>query len=201
MVRAKRAFDFNDEYKGILKSSYGDVKTQEDTAKRFGFVRDKKLSTRNTQVLYKNGRAYMVHRGTAHRSDWIDDGLLAVGAGFLSSRVRHAKRIRSNLKSNGFDSVVHAGHSLGGELSRITADKLDETHVYNPHTIGYTTRRFTPNDYTYRTPGDVASLPLVMDPMKYVRSIYSNNLQHVGSNNLSSWFHPLKAHSIPDTQN
>jgi hypothetical protein len=190
-----RAHKFNKEYRDLLSGSYQTPYKQQAVAAKYNYIRDPK-STRSTQILYKNGQPHIVHRGTKTMNDWVDNSLIAVGLGNYSHRVKEAKRARSYLKSQGHDKVVHLGHSLGGELSRRAATKDDETHIYNPHTIGFTSQRYGKNDYTYRTPTDLASLSLISSPYNLIRSQFGNKIEHVHLNKASSWLRPIKAHDI-----
>jgi len=83
-----------------------------------GFGRDDSLSGKRVQVYRdNNGKAVVVHRGTAGMHDMVTD--LKMSLGFKNSkRLKHSKNIQKQAEAKyGSDNTTTMGHSLGGALA------------------------------------------------------------------------------------
>lgn len=145
----------------IASSAYESNKEKQDKkAAEHGYYVDRNLSKGNTHVWRGEGKkTVIVHRGSKTASDWLDDGLIALGFGKHTHRYKNAERVTNRVReADRGQEAVHVGHSLGGYLAE-HAGRRAEVYTYNKHSIGKTGSVVNNNQTDIRTPGDLASLP------------------------------------------
>ena len=118
----------------LLKVGY--AKNSKEERKRLhqlGMTKDTSLSQRKDKVYVdKNGKAYIVYRGTNPTDvrDLATDAAIAVGLGRFTPRFKNGKRLARKVKEKyGDQNVAAYGHSLGGALA--TESGVDERVTYN----------------------------------------------------------------------
>ena len=109
----------------LLKASYLPQKEAAEKLKHKGYSYDHNLSSMDTKVFVKDGKPIVVHRGTKRLSDWVDDGLIAVGLGKHSQRYKEAQKITKKVENKYGKSADSVGHSLGGWLAENSNAKGD----------------------------------------------------------------------------
>jgi hypothetical protein len=141
----------------VLKVGYDDANKQEHTLQKFGYERDKDLSSGNHQAYYNktNNKLLFNVTGTHNVSDWITDGYLAAGHLKDTTRYKEADKMLKNAKNkyNPTETSV-VGHSLGSSIAQGIGSKSDKiTTLDGGFTIGQKAR-----GTHYRTSGDIVSL-------------------------------------------
>lgn len=141
-----------------LKASYSDP----DAVKQMlslGYTKDKALSSIETNVWVKNGRALILHRGSSGIKDFVvSDVLLGLNLSGIDPRVFSAKKITEDAQSKYSPIAYHVGHSLGGHLAEICADPLAYVLTYNKGASPYTVfKNISPRQVDIRASGDLVS--------------------------------------------
>ena len=143
-----------DDVQGLLNRSYD---------KKHGdygdFKLDKSLSGQRAQVYTKDGKAVVVHRGTAGMHDMVTDLKLGLTGSTGGKRFKHAKKIEGLAEGKyGSEHTTAMGHSLGGALAEKTASKTTDVITLNkaavPSDIG---KKIKSNQTDIRTEGDLVS--------------------------------------------
>jgi hypothetical protein len=186
--KSNSSLDYKGEVRHILKASYQKGKERDDSIAKAGFTKDAR-SNKNTLVLQKNGKPYVVHRGSVTAKDWFDDAVIAAGFGKYTSRVKKSKKLTKELERESGQKVTHAGHSLGGAIASLSAGKDNEVITYNRHAVGLAGRGKSKKETDFRTPGDLASIGKVFKKG-------SNVVETVGKNKAQNYVNPLYAHHI-----
>lgn len=137
----------------LLAFSYGQQPPPE------GYTLDEDLSSANTRVLRDNqtGGPVVVHRGSATLGDWVQDGAIASGHGYLTPRYWKARSVTSKAEKKYGQPAEAVGHSLGGWLAENSGAK-GSIQTYNK--IVAKADMFKPvasNQTDYRTSKDVVS--------------------------------------------
>lgn len=180
----------------LLKYSYKSSKDQKKKAEELGYKRNDKLSSVQTQVLHKEGeKPIVVHRGSKNVQDFLDDGLIGLGLGKYTHRVKQAKRTTKKVEKEYGERPAQIGHSLGGYLAEQAAGKNDEVYTYNKHAVGFTGTRKNKNQTDVRDFGDLASLPQAFSKKTNVQTMKAQLTSKLSKNNV---FNPLYAHEIKD---
>lgn len=106
-----------------------------------GYNYDADLSNKKTRVYHnpETGKTIISHKGTdpTDKKDLVNDALLSVGLlnRYTSKRVKKAEDVAKKTQAKYGDNISSTGHSLGGKLANITAQKLDvknsKSEVYN----------------------------------------------------------------------
>jgi hypothetical protein len=122
----------------LLDLSYETNATAREKGKDLGYILDEELSTKNHKVFLKNGKPYIVYRGTASRFDIGTDLKYFVGAG--SHRQQISNRVNNRVEQKYSIMPVLLGHSAGGGFAQQAANKnKQEVITYN--------KISTPRDY------------------------------------------------------
>jgi hypothetical protein len=142
----------------VLKAGYKDKNKQEHTLKKFGYERDKSLSSENHQAYYNPTNKKLVFNvsGTHSISDWATDAYL--GAGHLKDTTRYKeadKMLKKAKEKYKPENTSVVGHSLGGSIAGYISSKNDNVYTLDKGaTIGQKVRN---NEHAYRTSGDIVS--------------------------------------------
>jgi hypothetical protein len=193
---AKKKPVVNKTYNKLLKNSYQDSKKQREVANELGYKRDDKLSSVQTQVLQKEGeKPLIIHRGSKNVQDFIDDGLIGLGLGKYTHRVKQTKRLTKKVIEKTGERPTQIGHSLGGYLAEQNAKDGDEVYTYNKHAVGFTGTKKNSNQTDVRDFGDLASLPQAFSSKTNVLTMKARYGKGYGKNNV---INPLYAHEIKD---
>ncbi len=168
----------------LLKKSYN----SKNPADVGDYKVDKELSGQRVQVYTKNGKAFVVHRGTASAKDWMTNASLLVG--FKGKRFKHARDIQNKAVAKyGAQNIITLGHSLGayiGEKLGSDKNKSAETITLNkatlPSQIG---KKIKSNQTDIRTRADPVSALYQRGKKKRTVTIKSNLINN-----------PLKEHSV-----
>ena len=103
--------------KQFLENSYRGKKQKKEIK---GYIRDDSLSGQRAQVYHnpETKKTIVTHRGTASKKDLLVDAAVGLGAGKLTNRFQHAKKIQKQAeKKYGKQNIETSGHSLGGYLT------------------------------------------------------------------------------------
>lgn len=143
----------------LVAASYQPMQAAGHIAGRHGYMLDTELSRPDTKVFVdRSGAPTIAHRGSVGVSDWIDNGLLAVGLGHLGRRHREAKRLTRQVEAKYKRPANAVGHSLGGRLAE-TSGAGGRVVTYNKAAgLGDLFKRTGPNQVDYRTATDLPSL-------------------------------------------
>ena len=170
----------------LLKQSYN----SKNPADIGDYKIDKELSGQRVQVYTKNGKAYVVHRGTASAKDWLTNASLLVG--YKGKRFKHARDIQNKAAAKyGAQNITTLGHSQGGywaEKLGSDKNKSAETITLNkatlPSQIG---KKIKSNQTDIRTTADPVSTLNKLQRGKKKRTVT------IQSNLINN---PLKEHSV-----
>lgn len=140
----------------FLKNSY----EKKRVAAPSGYTRDDSLSGQRVQVYSdKNGKAVVVHRGTAGMQDVKTD--IKFMFGFKKGkRFQHSKKIQDAVhKKYGANNTTSLGHSLGGALAETAGKKSARVITLNKAANLETMTHKTPKHHTnIRSSVDVVSM-------------------------------------------
>lgn len=168
--------------KNLLTNSYKDKPNDIN-----GYTLDKSLSGKRVQVyIDKNGKAYVVHRGTNSIQDIMTDIKMTFGNIKGQKRFKHAEKIQKEAeKKYGADNVVTLGHSLGSRIAEEVGKKSKEIITYNKPTL--------PLDIFKKLPNKQYDIRTTIDPVSILQPLQR------GSADLtipSKTINPFKEHSI-----
>lgn len=171
--------------KEFLENSYRGKKQKKEIK---GYIRDDSLSGQRAQVYHdpKTGKAIVTHRGTASSKDIINDLAVGVGAGKLTNRFQHAKKIQKQAeKKYGKENIETSGHSLGGFLTEnITKGK--RTTVNKAVSLVDRFKKIDKNQHDIRNS---------LDPVSAIGLFQSGGKKSSVRNTLNPW----KAHKLKYT--
>lgn len=144
--------------KKLLKSSYN--KKPSDIN---GFKIDKSLSGERVQVYTdKDGRAYVVHRGTQGFQDVLTDVKMLFGKTKSQKRFKHAEKIQREAEAKyGAENVSTLGHSLGARVAEEVGKRGKEIITYNKPTLPVdliTQKKLPDKQFDIRTSRDPVSI-------------------------------------------
>jgi len=116
----------------LLKASYENPKSGSAPT---GYQRDSSLSGKRVQV-YTNeeGKAFVVHRGTAGMHDMLTDLKFTTNSSWFKSskRYKHSQEIQKLAHEKyGKENTTALGHSLGGALAETTGRKSSQIITLN----------------------------------------------------------------------
>ena len=140
-----------------LKASYQSPEKQSNALAKYGYQRDKDLSSHNQQVYYNKNTNKMLYTiaGTHNLKDWGTDAYLAAGKIKDTNRYKEADNTlkKAQAKYQGAKMTI-GGHSLGGTIAQYLHNRADKTLSLDAgYTIGQKTR-----GQHIRAAGDVVSL-------------------------------------------
>lgn len=121
------------ELKNLIEASYQRNKKANEIGNKSGYHLDESLSNSEHKVFTDDqGNPYVSFTGSRKFSDWLNDGLLAVGLESLSPRFFTSKELmdRVHYKYNNKPTTV-VGHSLGGSLAEYSSNKNDKVYTVN----------------------------------------------------------------------
>jgi hypothetical protein len=125
-----------------------------------GYIRDKELSNIETNVWVKDGRPYILHRGSTNAKDFlISDVLLGLNlSDNLDPRLEYVKKINKKAKDKYKMVPYHLGHSLGSFYAEASADPLAYVLTYNKGTSPFHIKKdISPRQLDIRVKGDLVS--------------------------------------------
>jgi hypothetical protein len=161
----------------LLRASYLPQKQAEALLKHKGYTYDKQLSTMQSKVFVSKGnQPVIVQRGSKRFTDWLEDGLIAVGAGNIAPRQRQAIRLTQAVEQKYHKPADAVGHSLGGRLvenSKAHGNIITYNKAVGLADIG---RVIPKNQLDIRSHIDVPSL-LSLTQLRH------NNIEHVKQKN------------------
>ena len=145
-----------------INSSYGNKKSTSNLEKQ-GYVKDKKRSNDNQQVLYnKEKNQLLVNVAGSHNvKDWLVNDV-ALGLGLLKSTNRYKEADKTLKEAKKFyqpNTTIVSAHSLGASIGSGITSKSDKFIGLDAgYTIGQKTRSNNGNHQNYRTSGDIVSI-------------------------------------------
>jgi hypothetical protein len=176
----------------VIKSSYKSAKDQKKEMKKYGYIRDKKLSNHNEQIYYNptDREMLMTVAGTHNLADWGTNLYLAAGKLKQTNRYKEADKVLKEAKKKYHPKeTIVSGHSMGSAISGYIASKEDHVVTLDgAYTIGQKTRS---NNTHYRTKGDVVSL--LGSGAKHTVNLKNNNFK--------TGFLPIDAYRAHDVDN
>jgi hypothetical protein len=144
--------------------------------KKYGYIRDKKLSNHNEQIYYNpsDREMLMTVAGSHNLSDWGTDVYLAAGKIKSTNRYKEADNILKKAKQKYHPKeTIISGHSMGATISGYIASKEDRVITLDKGaTIGQKVRN---NETHYRTSGDIISL--LNANSKHTKTLKNENIQ------------------------
>jgi hypothetical protein len=144
----------------FLKASYSDMEAELKMTE-IGYAFDKDLSTVRTRVWVKNGVPLILHRGSMDilRDFALSDTLLLFNKSQFDPRFYEAKNITKMTQIKYQNIADHVGHSLGGAVAELVADKKGWVVTYNKGASPYSVIKSINSRQTdIRTKGDLVSL-------------------------------------------
>jgi hypothetical protein len=142
--------------KGLLKASYNPVDEVD------GFVRDKDISSKTSQVYYhpETKQTVVAHRGTSGFTDWFNNFAYAIGGPSLykvTPRFKEAQKVQHDAeKKYGVEMLSTIGHSQGGLQSELLGKKGKEIITLNKATRPFT-NTINDNQIDIKTKNDIVS--------------------------------------------
>ena len=146
----------------LLKVGYSKNSNEESNRlKQLGMTKDHSLSQRKDKVYVdKNGKAYIVYKGTNPRDirDLATDAAIGLGLGRFTPRFKNGKRLARKVKAKyGDQNTAAYGHSLGGALA--TESGVNERVTYNKAVgLGGIGKQMRRGQKDYRNKNDIISL-------------------------------------------
>ena len=95
----------------LAQATYEDHFERKRLGESRGYKYDPFLSDQRHATYYRNGKAYLVYRGTYDLQDAVDDLKIMTGTWDVTDELTHAQKA---MDKYGRDNVVMIGHSLGG---------------------------------------------------------------------------------------
>jgi hypothetical protein len=140
--------------KTLLTNSYNDKPNDVDN-----YTLDKSLSGKRVQVYTdKNGKAYVVHRGTQGIQDVFTDIKMTFGNIKGQKRFKYAEKIQKEAEKK-YGKVTTLGHSLGARIAEEVGKKSKEIITYNKPTLPLDILKKLPDkQYDIRTSRDPVSI-------------------------------------------
>lgn len=161
----------------LLKASYLPQKQAEELLKHKGYTYDKQLSTNQSKVFVSKGnRPVILQRGSTRLTDWLEDGLIAVGAGNIAPRQRQAVRLAKAVEQKYHSPADAVGHSLGGRLVENSGVKGNIITYNKASGLGDIGKVIPHNQLDIRSHIDVPSL-LSLTQLRH------NGIEHVKQKN------------------
>jgi len=186
IIRPKKLKLYNALKIGYLR----DEKRQKQRLKRFGYVLNPELTTREHSVAYNptERKLLYISNGTdfSHKDDVANDLIGLFGASRLSKRREEEKDTLNKAKAlyNPKHTTL-VSHSLGSQFTNSIATATDKVIQYDPFLSANTTVR--KNIHNYRTEGDIVS---VFAPKENTTTLKAH-----GSIN------PIKSHDLGNIRN
>ena len=170
----------------LLKKSYN----SKNPADVGDYKVDKELSGQRVQVYTKNGKAYVVHRGTASAKDWMTNASLLVG--FKGKRFKHARDIQNKAVAKyGAQNITTLGHSLGayiGEQLGADKNKSAETITLNKATL--------PSQIGKKIKSNQTDIKTRADPVSVLNKLQRGHKKRTVTIKSNLINNPLKEHSV-----
>lgn len=156
----------------LLKHSYYKTHTDEGD-----YLIDPELSNQYAQTYTKDGRAYVVHRGTKGATDWLTNARMLFGDK-NDYRFRAGRDIQQKAENKyGSKNITTLGHSLGSQIAKEVGKNSHEIIAYNRPTLPLD---IINNDL----PSNLHDIRTSFDPVSALRGIEKGNVHTIQS---KSW--------------
>lgn len=165
--------------KNLLKLSYSPEMVDYND-----FILDRSLSGRRVKVYVRNGKAYIVHRGTQGGQDILTDA--AMGVGYKTNRFTHADKIQKEAETKyGVSNVTTLGHSLGAKITAdVGGDSSQQIALNRPELVP---------DLFYKKSDKVIDVASQADPVSILKPITQKNGKEVSIKS-PFFYNPLTEH-------
>ncbi len=149
------------ELKDILKASYQDQRSAEQTLAKRGYKYDYELSNMENKVFYNpdTQQSHIAYRGSIRDKDWL--GNIKLGLGFNDPDIERRVDLAGKVKEKYGTAPTTYGHSRGGLISERAGEKYGgKSYTYNKAALPEDVfKKIRPEQTDYRKKGDIVSLP------------------------------------------
>lgn len=145
--------------KDILKASYQDQRTAEQTLAKRGYKYDTELSNMENKVFVNpdTQQSHIAYRGSVRAKDWFEN--IKLGLGFNDPDIERRVELAGKVKEKYGTAPTTYGHSRGGLISERAGEKYGgKSYTYNkavdPSDVF---KKIRPEQIDYRKKGDIVS--------------------------------------------